>query len=161
MSFSCTKVNKTTLNCFMATQNTILIIYITIHLSSFQPLANFILLHFLTNTTPTLDVRNIDGHICKSHFFCTIVGICRPYVEMAVYNLTSKEASLRDSEIIRFCNDSFQNVPSRNGIEPLKSMVRIQNRTNNAERIECPFYGDYIFSYKGNEIKLNSFTFER
>ena len=107
----------------------------------------------MTNTTPTLDVKNIDGHICKSHFFCTIVGICRPYVEMAVYNLTSKEASLRDSEIIRFCNDSFQNVPSRNGIEPLKSMVRIQNRTNNAERIECPFYGDYIFSYKGNKIK--------
>lgn len=80
-------------------------------------------------------------------------GICRPYVEMAVYNLTSKEASLRDSEIIRFCNDSFQNVPSRNGIEPLKSMVRIQNRTNNAERIECPFYGDYIFSYKGCQLK--------
>ena len=75
---------------------------------------------------------------------------------MAVYNLTSKEASLRDSEIIRFCNDSFHHVPSRNGIEPLKSMVRIQNKTSNAERIECPFYGDFIFSYKGNEKEVYS-----
>ena len=73
---------------------------------------------------------------------------------MAVYNLTSKEASLRDSEIIRFCNDSFHHVPTRNGIEPLKSMVRIQNKTSNAERIECPFYGDFIFSYKGNSNSI-------
>ena len=33
----------------------------------------------------------------------------------------------------------------------LKTMVRIRNGSNtNPERIECPFYGDYIFSYKGD-----------
>ena len=86
-----------------------------------------------------------------SDSFCSITGTCKPFLEMSVYNLTSKDSAFRNAEIIRFCNDSFNNVPSRINIEPLKSMVRIQNKTKLPERIECPFYGDYIFSYQGDK----------
>ena len=153
--FNCAKVNKMALNNFMTLQSL---------LPNVKNVKTILLMfkhkkvkyHFYNVTSLQINTTPIQGQkYWRTHsrvsFFLTTAGICRPYVEMAVYNLTSKEASLRDSEIIRFCNDSFQNVPSRNGIEPLKSMVRIQNRTNNAERIECPFYGDYIFSYKGNK----------
>ena len=50
-------------------------------------------------------------------------------------------------------------MSSRNNPEPLKSMVRLQNNTNHPERIECPFYGDYIFSYKGNNIISRHLTY--
>ena len=65
------------------------------------------------------------------------------------YNLTAKDSSFRNSEILRFCNDSFNTASPRNSVGYLKTMVRTQKETNHTERIECPFYGDYIFSYKG------------
>ena len=79
-----------------------------------------------------------------------LLGICKPFIDASTYNLTAKDLGFRNSEIIRFCNDTVNKMSSRNNPEPLKSMVRLQNNTNHPERIECPFYGDYIFSYKGN-----------
>ena len=85
--------------------------------------------------------------------------MCKPFIDTSTYNLTAKDLGFRNSEIIRFCNDTVNKASSRNNSKTLKSMVRLQNNTNYPERIECPFYGDYIFSYKGNNTISRHLTY--
>ena len=86
--------------------------------------------------------------------FFNVSGPCKPFHEISTYNITAKDYALRNAEIIRFCNHSLHTMELRIGMRSqyhLKTMVRIRNGSNtNPERIECPFYGDYIFSYKGD-----------